>query len=82
MSDTGVGDLVEAILARVGEHQYRLVVSHSVPGGTQRPDRYVVGIEFGREAPDSDMAGGAAYGLAPVLTDALRQVAGDLGIEP
>jgi hypothetical protein len=41
---------------------------------------WVVGIEMGREAPDSDMVGGAAYGVAGKLTDALEQALSEAGV--
>lgn len=36
---------------------------------------WVAAYEFGREAEDSDMAGGASYAQSPHLPDALRRVA-------
>jgi hypothetical protein len=41
---------------------------------------WVVGYEFGREAPDSDMAGGAAYGMGPDLDSAVTQVTDQVGL--
>jgi len=41
----------------------------------------IVGYEFGKEAPDSDMAGGAAYGRAPTLEGALCGVLADMGVD-
>jgi hypothetical protein len=41
---------------------------------------WVVGIHMGREAPDSDMVGGAAYGVAEKLTDALEQALSEAGV--
>lgn len=40
---------------------------------------WVVGLEFGQEADDSDMAGGAAYGTGDTYSEAMAQAAGDLG---
>jgi DNA helicase TIP49 (TBP-interacting protein) len=34
---------------------------------------YAVASEFGQEAEDSPMAGGAVYGLSPSLDEALNQ---------
>lgn len=41
---------------------------------------WIVGYEFGREAEDSDMAGGAAYGMGPDLDSAVTQVADQVGL--
>jgi hypothetical protein len=46
---------------------------------TPPDDRWIVGYEFGREAPDSDMAGGASYGMGANLNEALRQVFDEVG---
>lgn len=55
----------------------RVVLSHD-------PDRHedeswVVGIEFGKEAPDSPMAGGAAYGTGGTMLEALQQAVDETG---
>lgn len=60
---------VEKGLTREGG---RLYVSHDL-------DTWVVGIEFGKEAPDSDMAGGAAYGRGETMIEALRQAVDETG---
>jgi hypothetical protein len=39
---------------------------------------WVIGYEFGKEAEDSPMAAGAAYGISPALNQALDQVTSDL----
>jgi hypothetical protein len=46
---------------------------------TPPDDRWIVGYEFGREAEDSDMAGGASYGMGANLNQALRQVFDEVG---
>jgi hypothetical protein len=58
-----------------------LVVSAPVAGppGSDRED-VLVSVEFGREADDSDMVGGAAYGVGPTLEEALESVVADLGL--
>lgn len=43
-------------------------------------DRWVVTAEFGREAPDSPMVGGAAYGVAGDLREALEVAGSDCGL--
>jgi hypothetical protein len=42
-------------------------------------DNWLVGVEFGQEADDSDMAGGAAYASESSITDALEYVLGEVG---
>lgn len=39
---------------------------------------WAIACEFGREAPDSPMSGGAAYGIDPDLETALAQALDDL----
>lgn len=49
---------------------------------TASPDRrreWTVGLTFGEEAQDSPMAGGAAYGMADNLQDALRAALDEAG---
>jgi hypothetical protein len=46
---------------------------------TPPDDRWIVGYEFGREAEDSDMAGGASYGIGGNLNIALRHVFDEVG---
>jgi hypothetical protein len=65
-----------ALIEHLTENGGRLVVSYT-PGDE---DRAVAGYEFGREAEDSDMAGGAAYGMAATLDEALIQMAEQVGI--
>jgi hypothetical protein len=43
-------------------------------------NEWVVGYTFGKEAEDSDMAGGAAYGMGPDLDSAVTQVAEQVGL--
>lgn len=57
-------------------HQGRLAVT----GRPTRRDGYVVGYEFGRGAPDSPMAGGAAYGVGDDLEAALRAASQGVGM--
>lgn len=44
-------------------------------------DQYTVAAEFGKEADDSPMYGGASYGVHLLLEDALLQVAREIGAE-
>lgn len=55
-----------------------IVMSHVVRGHSH----FAVGSEWGQEAPDSPMAGGAAYGVGDTLEEALNQLLGDLGPAP
>jgi hypothetical protein len=41
---------------------------------------WVVGYHFGKEADDSPMAGGAAYGMGPDLDSTVVQVAEQVGL--
>lgn len=41
---------------------------------------WIAACEFGREAPDSDMAGGAAYGVAPTADEANAHVLREIGL--
>lgn len=42
--------------------------------------RYVGGYHFGQEDPDSDMAGGAAYGMGPTILGVLEQIVDQVGL--
>jgi hypothetical protein len=53
--------------------RYRLTL------GTTETESFV-GYEFGREAPDSPMYGGASYGIGDTLDEALDQVIDEVGI--
>lgn len=62
----------------------RLIAKHAAKEGgvlavTERDGRYVAGYQFGREAEDSDMAGGAAYGIGDTVYEALNSLVADLG---
>lgn len=45
------------------------------------PTEWMVGMEWGKEAPDSDMAAAAAYGTGETVTDALRSFLTDGGFK-
>lgn len=49
-------------------------------GVVLRKGAWMVGVEFGQEAPDSPMAAGAAYCKAPTLDEAIANVKRQLGI--
>jgi hypothetical protein len=67
-------NLIGQALETVEEEGGRLMISKMDDGS------WVVGMEWGREAEDSDMAGAAAYGLQPNLYDALDQALGEVGL--
>lgn len=69
--------MAEAFLIRQGQGQLVLAVSPT-PSNSE-PTEWMAGFTFGQEAPDSDMAGGAAYGMGETATDALRQALNDAG---
>lgn len=54
-----------------GEGGGRLLISKNEDG------TWMVGMEWGKEAPDSPMAGAAAYGLENTLYEALESALGD-----
>ena len=63
---------LRVLFQHIEDNEGQLVVSQSSKG------EWVIGYTFGREAEDSDMAGGAAYGVGPSLTSAIDQVMRDL----
>lgn len=69
-----LGALLSAVESGLAEQGGHLVVNHDEDGGD-----WVVGIFFGKEAPDSDMYGGAAHGIAPSLLEALQQAVDETG---
>lgn len=66
--------------AAVADHMMtyggRLVISFQFG----RANGATVGYEFGREADDSDMAGGASYGIGATVDEAMIAMAEALGI--
>lgn len=70
-------DLLTRLITHLGDDEGRLVIVHDPE---KEPDqRWMVAYEFGREAPDSDMAGGASYHLSATLTQALLSTAHEVG---
>lgn len=70
----------------LAEQGGKIVISHHARQGrdglqvsARENDPWVVGIEFGQEAPDSDMAGGAAYGMGETMLEALQQAVDETG---
>lgn len=62
--------LPEDTICRLAEHVEQcgpVVISHNA-------GEFLVGSEWGKEAPDSDMAGAAAYGLNKDLNEALKEM--------
>jgi hypothetical protein len=86
MSTNVTGELVDQLIEHLTKEGGRLVISFDI-GDSHPPldpkTRAVVGYEFGKEEPDNpdnDMCGGAAYGMAPTVYEALVQVADQVGI--
>jgi hypothetical protein len=55
----------------------QIVLSHNPEGGVG--DKWHASLAFGREAPDSDMAAGVAYGMGTEASDALRTALSEAG---
>lgn len=58
---------IEAILEH---HPGQVVLLRS----NAREDQYMGAFEFGREAPDSPMVGGAAYAVEPTLEEVIIRI--------
>lgn len=77
----GAGAAAGAVYARIAEYLEADPHGGAIASGTLgNRAGWVVSVEIGREAEDSPMAGGAAYGQAPELVEALRQCAEQMGI--
>lgn len=74
-SGRSAGQMVEIILRNLMEQGGRLVITVD----HDRGDPVVVGCEFGQEAEDSPMAGGASYGIGETPEQALATVLGETG---
>jgi hypothetical protein len=68
-------DKLNCLLATVREQGGRVLISYD-----DEDHVWMIGMEWGREAPDSNMAGAAAYGLQDKFEDALNQVVGEAGL--
>jgi hypothetical protein len=70
-----VKDLISRIeaLGRYGDVGLSIVRSEGI-------NEWTVAIEMGREAHDSDMVGGAAYGVAESLSEALEAALSEAGV--
>jgi hypothetical protein len=64
-----MSDNIELLLNVIRGEGGRLLISYD-----DEDKMWMVGMEWGREAPDSPMAGAASYGLQENLADALAQV--------
>jgi len=76
-----VDELMGGLLDHLAGEGGRLVISYTPqsPEEESPDERWLVGYEFGREAEDSDMAGGASYGVNATLRDALQHVFDEVG---
>jgi hypothetical protein len=69
-----------------GTEALRLIVDHAEDqeqatlGLVLQNGEWSAAYTFGREAPDSPMAGGAAYGMGETVGDALRGILEDVGL--
>lgn len=64
------------LIDHLEEHEGQLIISYSNDNSKNR--EWVVGYKFGKEAEDSDMAGGATCGFGPSLAQALDMMTQDL----
>lgn len=64
------------IIETIGSDTGMLSICHDPDSDS---DFWLVGLEFGREAEDSPMAGGAAYGTGKTLAEAAERVAEEMG---
>lgn len=76
--DAGSRQMAEALFAGALADQYLSALQKNLAdqGGACTvsfdAQEWLCALVFGREAPDSDMAGGAAYGTGETLSEALR----------
>lgn len=75
INDAVVG-YMDRIINTLSEDGGRVMISFDPD---KKGDTWMVGMEWGREAPDSDMAGAAAYGLRDTLESALSAALEDSG---
>lgn len=79
--EISTSDMLEMVVGYVGEQDggglLALIRREPKSGGGLE---WYLHAEFGKEAEDSPMAGGAAYGVDPDLRVALEQVASDCGL--
>lgn len=70
---------ITQLVCQIAEHMTtqggNLVVTRDRKGAG-----YLAGYHFAAEEPGSEMAGGAAYGVGPTITDALTQVIDQVGL--
>ena len=69
-------EMLKKLLAYLGEQGGVLIIQKTED--VQPP--WMVSFEFGKEAEDSDMVGGAAYG-AGELEESIRQVVSQCGLD-
>jgi hypothetical protein len=74
--------LCKRLLASLERRGGRIMISRNTDTKGDDRCRWAVGYEFGQEEPDNpdnDMVGGAAYGLGPILFQALSAVLEQVG---
>lgn len=76
---TAQPDIIDRVTKLQDRHGYvGMAMSHAETSIAGRS--WTVAIEFGREAPDSPMVGGAAYGVASDLREAVEQALSEAGV--
>jgi len=75
--EVSTADMVEMILRYV---EYLGGIVAFVRKDSDGTNEWVIAAEFGKEAEDSPMVGGGAYGSGPDLRVAVEQVASDCGL--
>jgi hypothetical protein len=73
LNDAEIGYLNRAVKT-IAEEGGRLMISYEEEKGV-----WITGMEWGKEAEDSDMAGAAAYGLQDTLESSLGALVEDAG---
>jgi hypothetical protein len=74
-----VQELLAKLVAYLGEQEGGGVLLLHKSDDKTSP--WMVSFEFGKEAEDSDMVGGAAYGAAETAEEAVKQVAAQCGLD-
>lgn len=77
VKEVSTADMIEMVLRYVEDQGGIVAFVRKDSDGSKE---WVVSAEFGKEADDSPMAGGAAYGLDADLRVAVEAVAADCGL--
>lgn len=71
---TLINERIAIILAGVRQHEGSVTINYNADD-----EVWLVGVVFGQEAEDSDMAGGVSYGMGVSLAECLRMVVEETG---